>query len=295
MYGYSRNTGIPCLRNYNEALAYFNEATPIRGKGTNAGKLPLGLRHRAGEFYMEKRGDAIECYCYRTPVVTFHPNEIIELQSGGWSSNTTSSFISEVLPFGCRISNSKLVVSVRAGDYAFEGGRLQIDASGGTYNVMHQKPTYVHKVDRKQANIVRSQYTDFIKFFNGIMKLREDNMVKEEEYVAVFGAVKGMVNHGGKPRADIPSDVALRNAEQVDELIGLMQSVDPQDRYKACLRILKQWGKRHYWRDDGYSITPDALKRAMNDLIFAKHKDVVFKVEEVEVGTIRKNLWAHLF
>ena len=295
-YGYLRNTGIPFLRNYNEAQTKMDNTKPIRGSGANGGCIALGHRHRVAEFHMEKvQGtEKIECYCYRTPVVTYHPDGNIELNSGGWASSTTAQFIEDVLPISCRVQNNSLVIGLPSGNYRFKGNGLILRYNeNGVLHPTNVEPDHVYRVNRKEANNVRKAYADFSRFFMGMAKLRGNEPISDAEYIRVFGADEKISRHTTK--ANIPSDIALRNKEQVESMFAMIQADDHEVRYKACLLIIKQFGKRHYWKDMGYSITTEGVKRAMNDLIFARHKDVVFDVVEVPLGTIKKDSWSHLF
>lgn len=293
MYGQQRNTGIVLLRTYEEALSHLESTKPIRGSGANAGKIPLGFRHRVSEFYIEMNQDkSIDCMCYRTPVVSFKPDGNIVLQNGGWSSITTCMFIEEILGISSRIKDSTVVVSFNGGEFKV-ANELCLKRIDGRLTALNQEPSYVHRVNRKQANIVRKEYAEFTKFFTGMMKLREDGLILDDEYINVFGADDGRGGHTVK--AKMPNDVALRDMEQVNAITNLMQSKDPQDRYMASLRIVKQFGHRSYWKNMGFRMQPASIKRAMDNLIFAKHKDVIFDVEEIPVGTIKKDTWKHLF
>jgi hypothetical protein len=294
-YGQPRNTGIVHLRNYEEALSHLENGEPIRGKGANAGRIPLGHRHRTAEFYIEMNEDkSIDCMCYRTPVVSFKPDGNIVIQNGGWTSITTCQFIEEVLAISSRISDSTVVVSFYGGDYkvANELCIKRVENSWGekVLVALNQEPSYVHRVNRKQANIVRKEYAEFTKYFTGVMKLREGGLVLDDEYINLFGK-----NNPKLERADFPNDISLRCEAEVNMLIDMMQSKDSQKMYEASLRIVKQFGKRHYWKNMGFSLQPQSIKKAMDNLIFAKHKDIIFDSEEVPVGTIKKDLWGHLF
>ena len=293
-YGQLRNTGIPFLRNYNEAQTKFEKTKPIAGKGANGGRIALGHRHKVAEFYMEKKeSGAIECICYRTPVVTFHPDGNIELKSGGWSSQTTAYFIEDVLPASCRVRDSSLVIGINGGEFRIGNG-LMLSWVDGRITPLNVEPDHVYRVKRKEATKARQRYAEFIKYFNGMIKVREDGMAKDSELVGIFGTYENQQNNID-PRPNMPSDVALRNKEQVEKMFEMIESEDYEMRYKACLLIMKQFGKRHYWKDNGYSITVEGIKKAMNNLIFARHKEDIFEVVEVPLGTIKKDAWSHLF
>lgn len=293
MYGQPRNTGIKRIRNYEEALSLLENGKPIRGKGANGGKIPLGHRHRASEFYIEMSKDkSIDCVCYRTPVVSFKPDGNIVVQNGGWSSITTCMFIEETLGISSRISDSTVTVSFNGESYKV-ANELCLKWVDGRLTAMNQEPSVVHRVNRKQANIVRKDYAEFVKFFVGMMKLRDDGMITDDEYINVFGVDEGRGGHTVK--ADMPNDVSLRCEAEVNLITDMMQSKDPQDMYKACLCIVKQYGRRHYWKNMGFSMQPHLVKKAVDNFVFAKHKDIIFDVETIPVGVIKKDTWKHLF
>lgn len=294
-YGYSRNTGIPYIRDYNEAQTKMDNTKPIRGGGANGGRIALGHRHRVAEFYMAKNltNQAIECICYRTPVITFHPDGNIELRSGGWSSTTTAQFVEDVLPISCRVKDSSLVVGVNGGEYKFRSEGLMLKYIDGKLMPTNVEPEYVYRVKRKESNRIKKQYTEFTKYFMGMVKVREDGMAKYDEYINAFGKDEKFKQQEARP--NLPVDIALRDKEQVEGLFAMIESDNYEVRYKAMLLIMKQFGKRHYWKENGYSITTESMKNAMNNLIFARHKEEVFELVEVPLGTIKKDSWAHLF
>ena len=57
MFGYSRNSGIPFLRSYSEALARFENTKPIKSKGKNGGLVPLG--RRGSTYYSIEKQESI--------------------------------------------------------------------------------------------------------------------------------------------------------------------------------------------------------------------------------------------
>ena len=289
-YGQQRNTGIKRIRNYEEALDLLENTKPIKGSGANGGKIPLGYRHRVAEFYLELNEDkSIDCMCYRTAVVSFKPDGNILINNGGWTSITTCMFIEEVLGVSSRIKDGTINVSFNGGEYRVDD-ELCLTRVDGRLTAMNQAPSHVHRVNRKQANIVRKDYTEFTKYLVGMLKLREDGWVLDAEFINVFGAFENHPN-----QCDMPRDISLRCEAEVNLITDMMQSKDPQTMYRASLQIIKQFGQRHYWKDMGFSLQPHLAKKAVDTIIFAKHKAEVFDVEEVPVGTIKKDLWKHLF
>lgn len=87
--------GLPRFNNYQDAVNFYNETKPIRGR-THI--IPLKLNRRDPDSYrieMDRHGVVI-CWLYRTPVLTYTPNQLI---INAFSSMTTNQFINEISPY----------------------------------------------------------------------------------------------------------------------------------------------------------------------------------------------------
>ncbi len=193
MYGSYRNSGIWRMKTYEAALDFYNNVTPIRGSGRNAGVKPLGHRNRPWFQITKDSDDVVKCRLYDTDVVTFYPNGNIRIKSEGWSSQTTANFIYDVLGIGTCIYDHSLVVSVftnidgRLTNGSFRVGTKDImlvpavsEIGVKYYNVESEEKYYVYHINRKKMNELRKSAKEFRTYLEGTTKLR-DGMFEADE------------------------------------------------------------------------------------------------------------------
>ena len=92
--------GLPRFHNYQDAVEFVQTTKGIRGR-THI--IPLKLNRRDPDSYrIEAETDgggnirAVHCWLYRTPVLTYTPNQLI---INAFSSMTTNQFINEISPY----------------------------------------------------------------------------------------------------------------------------------------------------------------------------------------------------
>lgn len=179
---------VPCLYNYADALRHYNQTKPIRGQGE---RRPLGRRRDHHGYWMrkDKENGAIECMCYRTPVVTFLPDDSIEIRNGGYASMTTHGFITEILGrVGVRangwMNKTRLMVSgqVHIIPQAATGDGKPVKLVMGGDERLHLTDVQEldgYAINRKAANNVRRRYKEFADYFVGMVKLRTQVVIPE--------------------------------------------------------------------------------------------------------------------
>ena len=90
---------LPELENYADALYRYSKTEPLRA-GNDKGLVPLGWNRRYKRSQILKvetlQGNAIFCRLYRTNVVKFYENGMVEFGVGGWDSPTTLMFLQGV-------------------------------------------------------------------------------------------------------------------------------------------------------------------------------------------------------
>ncbi len=171
--GYATVLNVPRVTNYEMAKRIHDETKPIRGTTV----IPLGDRRDHHQYSIRKQGNQdIELVCYKTPVVTFHPDDTVTIQTDGWTSVSTHQFIQQVLGIPTnrrgrftvmRLGDS--VVSISGGDtatlYRGEDGNWHCSSA-------IVRPSY--RMNRKGANSVRARYKDFINYIKGFSKVRAE-------------------------------------------------------------------------------------------------------------------------
>lgn len=179
---------VPSLYNYADALRQYNNTKPIRGKGE---RRPLGRRRDHNAFWMHKdeKDGAIACMCYRTPAVTFHPDNTVTLRNGGYSSITTHGFITEILGrVGVQASGwmnkTRLLVSghLHIVPRAKKDEDTFVKLVLGDDKRLHlAEPQEItgYAMNRRAANNVRRRYKEFADYFVGMVKLRTQVVVPD--------------------------------------------------------------------------------------------------------------------
>ena len=176
------------LRDYAEAVSWYERTEPIRGSGVNAGVRPLGHRNRP-QFQILKCDDNIICRCYSTDVVTFHPDNTITLHVPDfWRTQTTANFIWDVLG-GARahvgIKDHDVVVWLRGQEAtmfrAGEATKLEVLPNGNLKLIHRDRVRTVYSVDRTVMNAARKSVSEFRKTMLGMLKLK-DGMFEKSEF-----------------------------------------------------------------------------------------------------------------
>lgn len=189
---------LPTLRTYKGAKTFHDTRTPIRGQASQP--KPLGARTDWQRFRIRATTNSlqpnsepsIECVLYKTPVVTFHPDNTVSVTTGTdyLPSQSTAKFISEILGHccyaTCQANRIVLVTTIRTltGDnqtykYAINEGQtltfhLPDPANPHSRGLTPVDPTpqTTIVIDRAGANNVRKRYGDFYRYLKATINLR---------------------------------------------------------------------------------------------------------------------------
>lgn len=282
MYGQYRNSGIRSLFDYDDALTWYNVTPPIKGKGRNAGLRPLGHRKKM-QFQIRMQGNAVECVCYDTPVVTFHADGVIAIKDGGFVSQTTAHFIRDVLRMGASVADNDIVLSVGDGAYRLKSGIKLKRNEHGRLTVLEAEASEVYHIDRKKMNALRKQVEPYRTFLIGVLKLRNSGFEREElrtEILDVYG-------NWSLELSPWREDVAPVQGRMKQFIQTISQEDQNGNWYKASLQMI--WsGYAH--RSMVWTSPKHELKR-LDDLLIATHPEVLL-VSQCEPGVFKKNAYA---
>ena len=290
MYGHYRNTGIPRLQNYQHALDRFNSTKPIRGRtDITKPQVPLGHRNKVDSFWMRhcQMTQDIECYLYRTPVVTFKANGEVLIKSDGWESISTANFIGEVLAMGAYIYDRSLCIGLYNEDGMLHyrvpsEGTLTLKKEGRWQYVSGAPNNVIHKVNRKAANAVRKQYQDFKRYALSIIKLRE-GMFDFAEMKAMFGDMCPANFRYTWNYAEAVKSINSTKAWMSDT------SEDKHNQfYKALLSFVRSYG-------NFASTSPEAFEAGFNEFTIGVHRDEVLIEEVLPMGVIKKDNYGRFY
>lgn len=295
MFGSYRNSGIRRNYTYADILSRYNNTLPIRGRGKTPEKpqIPLGHRRKVDQYWMRRELDgSVSCMCYKTPVVRFKPDGNIELRQEEWTSQTTASFIYEVLGINSYLFNRQLCVSLWDMDgrreYAMQDNEALIvrQEKGVWKYVSGAATTVVHTVNRKAANNVRKQYKEFKRYAINMIKLRGGVFTKDEH-------VQAFPDHMSVTLSPYSwHNLAFCNGAKA---VATYMSDTSEDKhvnfYKALLLIARSYGGS--WAT--MHISESSFVYAFNDVTLGLHRDEVLIKEVLPEGTLKRDTYSKFF
>lgn len=198
--GFSVNVrGIRSIADYAAAQERYADIKPIRGSHDTR---PLGKR-QAQHMRIEKDGDVYHAALYRSRCVSYYPDGVIALSSGGYSTISTAVFIDAVSPFGA-VNAQQLWIHTPAGDYAMpyrEPLRIKHD-DAGQWAVLNPEQLFKKSYNRVTTKKLRTHLKPLLDW----MKITFALMADENGWISlgtatVWGQFKGYLQD---PR--IPED-----------------------------------------------------------------------------------------
>jgi hypothetical protein len=174
--------GLPSLKTYEQAKAYAESIRPYI-KGRAKGSIPLGSVRRYDRSIIKVRPDSIGLFYYSNEVIRFYPDGRKVLSNCGWPSNSTASFIADVLGHHTlkqaagkiyyADSNYKLY---KLTNHLRETPLiLDADNNPTSYEV---ESKYV--LNREAFKIIKLRYEPFVRFVRDILTLNQ-NVTNEFE------------------------------------------------------------------------------------------------------------------
>ena len=172
---------LPLMRSYKRAKEQYDSITPIRGSNNFR---PLGDRrkhHHQRIIEVAPRNGAgaagIACVLYRTACVTYYEDGTIHLNHGGYTSQSTCTFINRISPVsGVRMDKQRdcLVVLINGGEYKCGKDGLWLKQIGmGGYVPIDPVPFKITLANRAAMREVKKQYKPFMTYAIGLAKLTQ--------------------------------------------------------------------------------------------------------------------------
>jgi hypothetical protein len=294
MYGYHRNSGISWMRDYGDALHKYESTEPIRGRKVEPMR-PLGQRRSVDAYSIVKRDDgAVKCVLYKTPVITWYPDGLIEVRKDGWASTSTSCFITEVTGFSSRIFNHSLCITVDGLETRI--GDEPIRIKDNTLLNPLRDPT--HTLIRGATSKAAGKYEEFMKYGSALCRLKPDGFsIKEAEELFPKNETGGMPDlltclH--RPDYD-------QFSSELDKFVAYISDTS-DEKYltynKAMLCMAWSYGASTWGRDyeiKGSQLDEYTFKNAMKYLIMGIHRDEVFNEVLRDAGDVKRDPYLKYF
>lgn len=259
--GYATVMRVPRVHSYADALKIHDNTKPLRGRSPEI--KPLGDRRDADTYHIRKQGDAIELVLYKTPVITFEPNNEVVLFVDNHNTVSTHQFISHVLGISVSGVRRTTVLTINNSKYTLADKdklRLRKDESGN-WCVLNPTQQWAWRLDRKAITNVRTKYGEFYKYLKGFVNLRTESItqrwnsstydgihVQQSEFKSVFGSMVSIrsyayMNKRGKQSLDWTAVKPEQYAASSNAFDCLIRPEQPEEDkhtnfYKAALLLI---------------------------------------------------------
>jgi uncharacterized protein YlzI (FlbEa/FlbD family) len=297
--GYATVRHVPSALNYAQAKKIHDQIKPIRGKDIK----PLGQRRDYDQYSVKMNGEDVQFVCYRTPVVTYHPDDTITISNGGWASVSTHQFIDQVLGIRANGYRGMTALTINGKKYLIDGNsqslKMKWEGFSGNWSILSGiKTQFSYRLKRKEANNVRARYKAFADYFKGYIKLRSETIKRRwgDDYTGIcisaqeIAAAFGMSDLHPDQAVWLGTNEILQKGSKkyeraAEEMLALITSDDHEKWSKAALWFFGHDHTVHVAIVDGKAKQFDAVyymtRRA--DLGFKKFDEFILKWHAEEV------------
>jgi hypothetical protein len=291
--------GLPSLKTYEQAKAYAESIRPYI-KGRAKGSIPLGSVRRYDRSIIRVRPDSIGLFYYSNEVIRFYPDGRKLLSNCGWPSNSTASFLGDVL------GHSKFKQAAGKIYYADSNYKLYkltnhlretpliLDADNNptSYEV---ESKYV--LNREAFKIIKLRYEPFVRFVRDILTLNQ-NVTNEFESKS---AGRKFNSHEKTLAVDVKTVAFSRNHkntqhsvrdeffESVSDALKLNDvSLTLQAFYPLAFQLATSAAQARWDREAiryEYTCTPQQAKEFFYKLLKYEFANSIFIKEEIQPTT----------
>jgi hypothetical protein len=291
--------GLPSLKTYEQAKHYAESIRPYI-KGRAKGSIPLGSVRRYDRSLIKVRPDSIGLFYYSNEVIRFYPDGRKVLSHCGWPSNSTASFLGDVL------GHSKFKQAAGKIYYADSNYKLYkltnhlretpliLDADNNptSYEV---ESKYV--LNREAFKIIKLRYEPFVRFVRDILTLNQ-NVTNEFESKS---AGRRFNSHEKTLAVDVKTVAFSRNHkntqhsvrdeffESVSDALKLNDvSLTLQAFYPLAFQLATSAAQARWDREAiryEYTCTPQQAKEFFYKLLKYEFANSIFIKEEIQPTT----------
>lgn len=293
-YGLERNSGIPRLRTYKQALDWHNDTKPIRRRVPEL--RPLGLRRNTWYEIAKRDDNAIECKLSGTPIVTYLENGVIEIRNLYYNTTSTAHFIEDVLPVRANLFDHSIVIGIGSVEQRIPiGGCLQITQNEqGNYHFIAVGTNYTHKMNRKNIKAMKERFKPFTEYVSNLMKLRGDEQFRHTDFLVGLG-IDNLNNaldlkHTRYGKAD---EFALQTKEFKNWISD--ESDDKYDSYYKALLVLANSFSKWDWQTQGRITTKERLIDGFNEALLGLFRDELLDATPTGNGLVKRDSYGTYF
>ena len=281
-------TDIPSISSFEEAKRHYESIKPIRGSDNlrPACKTPNGRRKKHIQIVERNEGNSYAIQLYETDVVTFHNNNTLELNNGGWATSSTHGVITDLLwrvGVEAKTRNGESWVVTKDGYWLLKNhAALILDVSQeGTVTVQNPTTIMQHKLKRKEWNALNKKHKEFRTTMTGMTKLMDaDCILSNTDYWSIK-------NEYNKLNIQLLHDKEKTKAALLRGLSDEMQAGFIQMYALGALdRQYEKHGNTWNWRN---VICPKKVKQLLDATLKQLYATDLFVAEAAPLGKFVKD------
>lgn len=289
--GYRTVKNVKRLWSYAEAKSWHDMTKPIRGRSPEI--RPLAERRDVDTYSIRMNGDDVECVLYRTPVITFKPDNTVVLWMDKWNSVSTRQFIFQMLGIAANGNGNSTVLTLRNGEkHVLKASEKMTFHQKDQYQWVPTETRVLHgfKLSREKANTVRARYKPFYDYVNSMIKLR---LLSSAHTVMEVHATEVMA---------YAENTSMRGHDDHGKYAWeLVQRGSTEDYYGAflrmCMATAKHWYSHRLLTDSAYvnRIQVKNLKDAINEMIMGNNALEVLESVPLAQGKVPDKKYARWY
>ena len=282
------------IQTYAEAKLRYEQIKPIRGKAGDV--RPLGVR-RNHQYRIAKRVSPLsgqvsyQCILHSTPVVVFKPDGDVEININGWATALTRLFIGRILHLHCYTKYQSTMLSLNhSSEVVLHNAKTTVIRRGEDFpfrwELVSSEPVYETQMNKKKANSVRAQYSEFEEYLKSTVKLREETRL--EDYQGGKYVYKRITF-----RNDEFAEAGVFGESEVRSFpVELMTNDQPEENkhtnfYKAALELvmtIRGGARVRLFKGPEMHLESDSILPKFREIVYRHHSAEVFEKVLLPVG-----------
>lgn len=293
LWGHGNRASIPPLHTYEDAKAHFEKVVPIRGRGEQVKPLGKNRRYtwyRIAEKIVANQFENSEyrvytCQLFGKDTVSFFPNGDIHINTDGWRSITTGSFINCILTSGVgniQSESGKWYFTNHIGESFRFINNMILRKEDGWYKPTEVVPDVVHRINRKAMNSIRNKYRHVIDYGKSMLAIDP----KLTKVSAMELSKNGISSNRFLPYHYWQSKDTDQSRAKWFELASKQRESGDLELLYDLARYVAMSAGRYSYRDDTYSCEPTAFAGYVDEMMKFEFKDEIFNKEVLPIGEV---------
>ena len=289
--------GLPSLKTYEQAKNYAESRRPYI-KGRSKGSIPLGSVRRYDRSIIKVRPDSIGLFYYNNEVIRFYPDGRKVLSHCGWPSNSTASFLGDVL------GHSKFKQAAGKIYYADSNYKLYkvtqhnvetpliIDGNG---NAISYATESKYVLNREAFKIIKSQYKPFLDFVRDILTLSHDVSDEVDKNRVAISRISNelivdssVIKYRRRGLSENQNEVRSAFFANIKDALKLPDADRLEKFYPLAKQLMVSAATSHWDREASkyfYLCKPTEMKEFFFKLLKFEFADAIFRKEEIQPST----------